>query len=309
MRFEHRPQGPFDLRAAGSLFGGWPAAPGAEGGIVVAFPLERRWLSAAVVMRQGPDRTVIGDVHGAEGEDAEAAWRQALAALSLDVDGSGFPEVGRRDRVVGRLQEAYPGVRPVLFHSPYEAAAGFTIGHRISISQGRRLRAAMAEQGGQRIQVDGQSFAAFPSPRRLLELSGYPGIAAAKFDRLHAIAHAALEGRLDRERLRALPVPDALAELQRLPGIGPFFAQGILMRGAGLVDANTDSELTRRAVQQAYELRTLPGPNEFERIASGWRPYRMWVEVLMHVWFRRDVSGPGRPAGRPRRPPPHGPGR
>jgi hypothetical protein len=48
---------------------------------------------------------------------------------------SNFLEVGERDRVVARLQRSYRGLRPVLFWSPYEAAAWTIIGHRIRISQ------------------------------------------------------------------------------------------------------------------------------------------------------------------------------
>ncbi|MGI8941002.1 MAG: hypothetical protein ACR2H7_03775 [Actinomycetota bacterium] len=54
-----------------------------------------------------------------------------------------------------------------------------------------------------------------------------------KVEQLHAVARAALEGRLDATRLRARPRAEALAELRHLPGIGDFFAELILVRGAG----------------------------------------------------------------------------
>jgi DNA-3-methyladenine glycosylase II len=58
----------------------------------------------------------------------EAVRDHIRRILSLDVDGSGFPEVGVRDPVVGELQVRYPGLRPVLFYSPYEASAWAIIG-------------------------------------------------------------------------------------------------------------------------------------------------------------------------------------
>jgi DNA-3-methyladenine glycosylase II len=48
---------------------------------------------------------------------------QVERVLSLDVDGTDFPAVAQRDPVVRNLQARYPGLRPVQFHSPYEAAA------------------------------------------------------------------------------------------------------------------------------------------------------------------------------------------
>jgi DNA-3-methyladenine glycosylase II len=290
-RFEIVPEGPFDLDVEVAHFGGWPRL---GDGIVVAFPVEGWNSAAAVVMRQ-LGNTITGDVYGAAGADAERAWQQAIATVSLDVDGAGFVDVGRRDRVVGRLQAEYHNLRPVLFHSPYEAAAAFVIGHRITILQTRRIRQLMAEEAGAGIDVDGTAFKAFPDPRALLRMDSFPGVAPIKIERLHQVARAALEGILDRARLRSLPESEALQQLRTLPGIGEFFAQGILMRGAGLVDAVTDDDFTPRAIELLYQLPARPDAAAVLERAESWRPYRMWACVLLNVWVRgqpRDVRGP-----------------
>ena len=288
-RFELVPQGPFDLETEADNFGGWPRQGQA---IVMTFPVEGWRNAAAVVMRQR-DETILGEVYGA-GDEAEPAWRQALATLSLDIDGEGFVEVGRRDAVIERLQSEYRNLRPVLFHSPYEAACAFVIGHRITILQTRRIRQRMAEEAGAAIEVAGATFTAFPDPPALLRLESFPGVAAVKIERLHQVARAALTGMLDRVRLRSLPELEALEQLRTLPGIGPFFAQGILMRGAGLVDAITDDDLTPRAIQLLYGLTDRPDRAAVHQRAETWRPYRMWAAVLLNVWLRsqpREVIG------------------
>lgn len=290
--FSTTARGPFDLETAAEYFGGWPRL---DDGIVMAFPVEGWRTSAAVVIHQH-GRKIVGEVHGA-GRDADRAWGQALAALSLDVDGEGFDAIGRRDPVIGRLWAEHRHLRPVLFHSPYEAAGAFIIGHRITIAQTRKIRAQMAEGLGAKIDVGGQTQHAFPEPSALLAMEGFPGVAAAKIERLHAVAAAALEGRLDRSRLRSLPQDDALAELRTLPGVGAFFAEGILTRGAGVEDYVTDDDLTPRAVQLAYGLKRRPSRAEVLERAEAWRPYRMWAVVLLHVWLRRQpksVIGPRR---------------
>src|SRR6202047_5081882 len=81
-----------------------------------------------------------------------------------------FSEAGRRDPVIGKLQADYRNLRPVLFHSPYEAACAFLIGHRITIVQTRRIRQRMADEVGATIDVDGAAFTAFPDPAALLRL-------------------------------------------------------------------------------------------------------------------------------------------
>ncbi len=289
--FDMVPEGPFDLENQTAHFGGWPRLGDA---IVQAFPVEGWRSSAAVVMRQ-VDGGIDGDVHGAADDTvAQRAWQQALATVSLDVDGSAFADVGRRDPVIGRLQSEFKNLRPVLFHSPYEAACAFLIGHRITILQTRRIRQQMAESAGAAIAVNGHRFRAFPDPHALLKMTEFPGVSSVKIERLHAAARAALDGKLDREQLRSMPEAEALKQLRTLPGIGEFFAQAILMRGAGLVDAVTDDDLTPRAVQLLYGLKERPTHAEVRKRAMAWRPFRMWSVVLLNVWVRSqpaDVVG------------------
>jgi DNA-3-methyladenine glycosylase II len=292
-RFTHIPSGPFTLATTADYFGGWVALADDPAAIAMAFPVEGWQTAAAVIVRQQGDSAIHGDVFSAGDDDTAArAWQQALAALSLDCDGSGWPTVGQRDPIIGDLQHKYSYLRPVLFHSPYEAAANFIIGHRISMAQGRAIRQAMARALGDQVPVGDTALPAFPQPQVLLEVSSFPGISAEKVERLHAVAQAALDGLLDRAYLRSLPPEQAIDEIRALPGVGPFFAQGILLRGAGLVDALSDDDVTRQAIQRAYALpQPLTHTAALER-ADAWRPYRMWASVLLHVWLRREAGGP-----------------
>lgn len=285
------PRGDFNFGAAKEYFGGWPEFPPDPEAIAMCFPLEGWEGPAAVVLRRHDDGPVSGEVQAA---DPERAWSQALAVLSLDFDGTGFAEVGRRDPAIGRLQALYPGVRPVLFHSPYEAACSFVIGQRISIAQTRAIRARMAAESGSAVRVGGATLHAFPAPQELLRLDKIQSVSAEKVDRLHGVARAALDGVLDRKRIRAKPLDDALRELEEIRGVGPFSAHGIVMRGAGVVDEVTDDPVTPQAVQTLLGLPELPTRDAVLKLAEAWRPFRMWTVVLLHLWFRREAGGPRR---------------
>ena len=290
MKFELRLLSPFNLAQSNDYFGGWVTPGHDQSALALSFPVEGWRTSAAVIMSQ--DKEIIrGEVHGA-GEDAAKAWQQALAVLSLDSDGTGWPEIGQQDPVIGHLQHSYHYLRPVLFHSPYEAAAAFIIGHRISIQQGRTIRQAMAREIGEKLQLGETSLYAFPRPQVLLQLESFKGLSAEKMQRLQGIAQAALDGLLDRTYLRSLPAEEAIAKIRSLYGIGEFFAQGIVLRGAGFVDEVTDDDVTKEAVQLAYNLPELPDQLAVLKIAENWRPYRMWANVLLHVWLRREAGGP-----------------
>jgi len=301
-RFEVTPTGPFNLENENRYFGGWPTVAGA---VAMAFPVEGWESSAAVLVRQ-QGAVVTGEVHGPAGAEAERAWNQALAALSLDVDGDRYVEVGRRDPAIGKLQAEYGHLRPVLFHSPYEAACGFTIGHRLSIAQARRTRREIADIHGEVFDLGGETLHAFPGPARLLELDSLPGVAAAKIGRLHAFAEAAADGWLTRDWLRSVPVEEALSKLESLPGIGPFFSQGILYRGAGLTDAMPNDDFTIKAARVACGLPADASAAQVMERAEVWRPYRMWCSVQLHVWYRSQpgvnegLRGGGTDRGRPR---------
>lgn len=289
--FEIRPRGQFSLAAAQDFAGGFP--PGIGGGavgeqsIALAFPIEGTDSSAAVELSQRADGVVVGrtDAPTALLEQVE---RQAARSLSLDHDGSGWPEVGRRDPVIGRLQQQHGFLRPVCFYSAYEAATSFVIGQRISMRQGARIKADLREDLGDRPTVDGNAYDAFPRPARLLELREERGLNDRKVQWLHGLARAALDARLDTEELRALPLDEALARLRELPGVGPWTAEGILLRGCGVADElpGTD-DLSLRAAADLY---ARPGLDRdgFLALAEAWRPYRTWTVVLLRVGWNRS---------------------
>lgn len=94
-----------------------------------------------------------------------AARAQIARILSLDVDATDFPALADKDEVVAGLQAEFPGLRPVLFHSPYEAAAWTIIGNRIRETQAAAVKARLAQEHGQAVDVAGRmGCTPFPPP-------------------------------------------------------------------------------------------------------------------------------------------------
>jgi len=196
--------------------------------------------------------------------------------------------VGERDPVLGALQAHYDWLRPVCFYSAYEAATSFVIGQRISMRQARVVKDRLAEAYGDPVDIGGRLVRPFPRPQRLLDVPSMQGLSQVKVDRLRDLAQAAIDGILDTERLRSLPEAEALAELQALPGVGPWTASGILLRGCGIADGvPMVDDISRTAVASLYGLPTPLDDETWTRISDAWRPYRMWASVLLHVAWRR----------------------
>ncbi|NEA31462.1 DNA-3-methyladenine glycosylase 2 family protein [Streptomyces sp. SID13031] len=234
------------------------------------FRVEGDWSSAEVrVTQQGSAARIVVEGDG----DLDRAAAQACRFLSLDVDGRGWPEVALRDEVIADAQNRLPGLRPCGFHSPYEAAAWAVLSQRIRIVQATKLRDDLVRDHG--------DSGAFPAPDRLrgldLELPGR------KTEYLHAVAEAAMDGRLDGDNLRAMGVEDAVRVVQEVKGLGPFAAELVVIRGANAPDAIPHNE---RRLDDEITYRYGAGRTLAE-VSESWRPFRTWAAVHLRT-LRED---------------------
>lgn len=271
----HLPTEPaFSFAAAAAFAQGFSGtrSGGTDASLTFAWALDGDWRTVAVaITAEDGGLRVETDA----GEEAGASIRRDLEAiLCLDVDGSGFAAVGERDPVIGAVQRRWNGLRPVLFYTPYEAAAWSIISQRIRRTQAGAIRQRIAAEHGEH--------GAFPAPERLAALpAGTRGLTPRKVDQLRALGAAAATGALDRAHLRTLDEQQALAELQELPGIGPFGAELVLIRGVGAPDALPRFE--QRVAAAVRERYGLAADADITPIAEAWRPYRSWVATLLRV--------------------------
>jgi DNA-3-methyladenine glycosylase II len=260
-------RGPWSLATSRAFWEGFsPSALAATDGdaLRTVFRVERGWSRAAVeVVQQGDEARVVVTGDG----DLDAAATQTCRFLSLDVDARGWPDVGRRDPVIADAQQRLPGLRPCGFHSPYEAAAWAVLSQRLRIVQAARLRDTLVRRHGD----DG----AFPAPDALRTLDlDLPG---RKAEYLHAVAEAALDGRLDGAALRAVEPEEAVATVQEVKGLGPFAAELVVLRGANAPDGLPTHE--RRLDDEVTERYGRP----LAEVSEGWRPFRTWAAVHLRA--------------------------
>lgn len=272
--------------AAAAAFGFGPntgrPAPGA-GEMRLAFVTDDMRHHAGVHLAQRPGGSITAAIESEA--DPDAVLRQVRRILSLDRPAAGWPAAGERDPVLGALQREHEWLRPVLFHSPYEAAAWSIISARRYRAQAAAVRARICAAAGAVLTVAGERVPAFPLPADLLAADSLPGMGQGRVAWLHAVARAALDGQLDPGRLAAAEPEEALRDLQRLPGIGPTYATLILLRATGVADVLTFGE-PRLPAYVAHFYGTGPVPASAEKlagIAEKWRPFRTWAAVLLRV--------------------------
>jgi 3-methyladenine DNA glycosylase/8-oxoguanine DNA glycosylase len=275
---EITPRGPFDLAHTAAFVHGFVplGAPQAGGGSVrLGLHDDETGDSLAFEATQSD-----GVVHVEYASDLpeERVREHVERILSLDIDASDWPDVGERDPVVGAAQRSRPGLRPVLFPTTFEAAVWALLSQRTSRTQAARIKAGLTiplELPG------GPPVPAFPAPADIEKIESIKGVPAPKIPRLQGIAAAARVGDLDPRDLRALDPDQALRDLCELPGVGPFSAMLILIRGAGHPDVVALAEPRfRQALGRAYG-KPLEDDAEVVELAEAWRPYRSWVAFLL----------------------------
>jgi DNA-3-methyladenine glycosylase II len=312
--FTIAPRGRFSLAEA-ALFGFGQRSDSAWDGVMrLAFCLDGYEQPVGVEVRQDASGLVsctIGSVtnraaagsgavnSGAASATSEPQVKPNLAAverqvgrvLSLDHDGTEFTQIADRDPVIARLQQVAPGLRPPLFYSPYEAAAWSVLSARRPVRQMMAVRQRLSEAHGATFDLAGQPLAAFPLPEALLNVGSFPGIAAEKLERLHGVARAAMNGQLDVDKLIELGPEAAIAQLQQIKGIGPFYSSLIVIRGTGFADVLPVAEPKALALTaQLYDVEEPLTEERFREIAEPWRPLRTWAVVLIRAAGPRPLA-------------------
>ena len=107
------PRGDYSLEEGANFIGAWHRAPSdtgdPEGHLHLAFLTDGDWAPVGICLKQDSRGHVLGTIYG----DAPAATveKQVARILSLDVDGRGWPEVGKARRCGGPAPAEVPGIQ------------------------------------------------------------------------------------------------------------------------------------------------------------------------------------------------------
>ncbi len=260
--------------------------------LTFAFRLDGTFAPVALSLHEQDDQLLV-ELGGAA--DQRAVAKQLARILGLEADAGAWFALGESDLVVGDLQREFPGFLSAAKASPYDAATWAVISPRMNQQQAARIKLALARELGDALELNGKTHFVFPSPEQLRVLERFPGLSEEKIARLRAVAQAACDGLLDAEHLRGLGEARALTELQKLRGVGPWAASHIYFRGAAPCDGLPTAEpRVLHGLAAAYRLRS-PSVATFQRIAAGWRPFRLWVCVLLmrHLASTAGWHAPG----------------
>lgn len=153
-----------------------------------------------------------------------------------------------------------PGMRPLGTWSPFELCVRTVLGQQVTVAAAATLMRRWMERCGEMM----------PQAVLAADLDNI-GMPAKRVDTIRSFANAVIEQRVD------LHAPWVLldAQLQRLPGFGPWTRQYLAIRLGREPDALPASDLGLiRAAQ-------VQSPKQLMHLAEEWRPYRSYAATYL----------------------------
>jgi DNA-3-methyladenine glycosylase II len=217
------------------------------------------------------------------GEPPVAARRklaQTVARmLGLAVDPAPLHAAASRLPSLRPTAEALRGMRPPRFASLFDTFANVVPFQQLSIDAGAAIVARLVERFGARLTHEGRSFSALPTAgaiagarvATLLEC----GLSRSKAESLRSLARAVEDGEVREEMIAALATDEALEALVELPGIGPWSAAVVLLRGFGRLDVFPPGDSgAKRSLSDLLQLRA---PDELFDVVESFGDYRGYL--------------------------------
>lgn len=272
-RLAYRP--PFDWHALLGFLGP-RAIDGAEkvAGGVYRRVFRHRGEPCVVEARDDPVRHRL--VVTARGAEDRAGVRARLAlAFDLAADPAAIAAVLGADPLLAPLVAARPGLRVPGCIDAFELAVRAVLGQQISVAGARTLAGRITARWGTPV-FDG-AWRLFPDAPALARAETTSvGVMPARARTLAALARAVA----DDPTFLARDPATVGADLEALPGIGPWTAAYVRLRALGDRDAFPASDLG--LLKGAAIDGQRPSPRELARRAETWRPYRAYA--ALHLW-------------------------
>jgi AraC family transcriptional regulator of adaptative response / DNA-3-methyladenine glycosylase II len=218
----------------------------------------------------------------ADWRDLAPAVRRVRRLLDLDADPVTIDAALGADPALGPLVARRPGLRVPGSVDPFETAVRAVIGQQVSVIGARAVAARVVRAAGEPLTLpDDRLTHVFPSAAALAVVD--PAALPMPMRRRATLIELATRVDLGKIALDAgADRVDVRQALLDVPGIGPWTADYVLMRGLGDPDVFLDTDLgVRRALD-----RLAIGPDA----AARWRPWRSYA--LHHLWEQLAEGSP-----------------
>jgi len=212
--------------------------------------------------------------------------------FDLDADPLAIVEVLGADPMLAPLVTTRPGMRVAGTVDPHEIAVRAIVGQQVSVAGAATVVGRFVAAHGEPLGfADPTLTHVFPSAARLAEADPAGlSMPRARGAALVGVCQALADGELVLDP--GVDRSGIAADLQSRPGIGPWTAAYIAMRGLGDPDVMLAGDLGVR-----HAVAALGGDDrarEIERAAHAWRPWRSYA--VAHLWASLEPTPTTYPA-------------
>ena len=199
--------------------------------------------------------------------------------LGLDLDPAPLHVAAMRLRSLRPTALALRGMRPPRFATLFDTFGSVVPFQQLSLEAGAAIVGRLVHRFGARITYGERQFTAFPTASavahaRLSALLAC-GLSRSKAESLRAIARCVESGEVRQEAIGRLATGTALKELTDLPGIGPWSAAVVLLRGFGRLEVFPPGDSgAQRGLNALLRLRT---PEALARVVERFGNYRGYL--------------------------------
>jgi AraC family transcriptional regulator, regulatory protein of adaptative response / DNA-3-methyladenine glycosylase II len=180
--------------------------------------------------------------------------------FDVEADIAAIEKQFARDKTLGPLVRRFPGIRVPGTWDAFEMAIRAIVGQQISVAGATTLMARIASRHG-------------VTPQLLTRARTNPGMPQTRWNCIRGLARAVARGEVTFDRGATLD--ESIANLTKLPGIGPWTAHYIAMRALREPDAFPHTDLGIRKAAGMLSDRELLAKSE------AWRPYRAYATMLL----------------------------
>ena len=196
----------------------------------------------------------------------------------------------RKDKILGSVVRKQKGIRLPGAWDRFETSVRIIIGQQVSVAGASTVTGRLVERFGSPIETPLPSSLAylFPSANTLSKAKlKNLNMPEARARTIKSFASAVAGGDVDLTAVQ--PLEKSVAELERIPGIGPWTSNFIAGRVMGHPDAFPASDLgLRKSAGQLLGKRTPISANELTSLAESWRPFR--ATAAAHLWMALGAS-------------------
>ncbi len=213
-------------------------------------------------------------VSGAGGAILADVASRARRVFDLGADPASIAQVLRGDALLSRELDRHPGVRVPGAWDPFELAVRAILGQQVTVRGATTLAARLVEKFGDPLSEPDEGLThLFPLPERLARADLTTlGLPRARAGAISGLAQVVADGS---DVLRPGRELDAIVEgLCALPGVGPWTAHYVALRGLGEPDAFPDGDLgLRKAIAPGAPAASAAALRDRAEACRPWRGY------------------------------------